>query len=514
MNKYFIIILLIMAFATAASCGTTSDNASAPAGVSTVNYANEANSGRAADAAPGGKQNADASASSGQIADTAPSSEQIVDITPAGGQIADSAPGDADSDAPNPAPEASPAPKKYSAPEANPAPESNLAPKTNPSPEPNSAPETATPQYILPELTDDVYSFATELDGIVYSLPAPYSVFKENGWTAKNTDMDETITGGEFELIEMHNGGHTIYMGFINNSDIDLTLDGCDIGMLHINKNDAGSGTRLTLPGGLAIGAAYEEIIEKYGPETKRSDYDWGIISLQYNEQDSGLEIELDAATMLVVNLNYKHYARREMLPEYTGAPPAAIGGYAAPESIGGGGVEGGWHSFECIYGGDIYKLPAPAAEMVKNGWTFVTDENTMLEANGFIEEIELRKDNQTLKTAMMNPDGAAQPLKYCFVTELSYDRYNTKISLELPGGVKAGFGPIAGANAGDGAGADGYSSIEKIIKAYGEPDFVDDSGSMFINYAYGDNDNGIYFTQSIESSLIVYLAIYTRNAP
>ena len=357
-------------------------------------------------------------------------------------------------------------------------------------PEPPEQPE---PLYILPELPDDVYSFAAELDGVVYSLPAPYAVFAENGWSALKSDLDNESAagGGGFELIEMIKGEHTIYMGFINNADSCMALSDCYIGMLHVNETDAKNGTRMVLPGGVTIGAGYDDIIDQYGPESKRADYDWGIVSLRYTELDSGLEIELDAESMLALNINYKHFARRVKLPEYTGTPPAIIGGYKTPDGLG-----GDWRALVCIYGGDPYRLPVPAAELLANGWVFVSDGNQMLAPKQYMEAVELRKDNQALETVMMNPDDKAQPLKYCFISELYYDKHNTKISLELPGGI------------------DELSTVEEVIKAYGEPDFIDDSGSMFISYAYGTDEYGMYFTQSIESTLIVTCGMFSYINP
>jgi hypothetical protein len=326
---------------------------------------------------------------------------------------------------------------------------------------------------------------------VVYSLPAPYSAFKENGWTSNGVDLySETVGSGKYEMIEMVNGEHTAYMGFINNREDDIELNDCHIGMLHVRETDAMSGVRALLPGGVTIGAGYDDIIALYGPATKRSDFGWGIVSLRYNELDSGLELELDAESMQVISINYKNFTGRNKLPIYTGPPPAVLNDYIAPENPG-----DSWQSLICRYGGDLYRLPVPAAELVNNGWIFVSDENYMLEPKGRIEEIEMRKDNQVLHTAMVNPDENAQPLKYCYILELSYDKHKTGISLELPGGINE------------------TSTMDELFETFGEPDITDESGSMFIYYTYGTNDYGIKITQSIESGLIVYLALYTQSA-
>ena len=345
------------------------------------------------------------------------------------------------------------------------------------------------PIYLPDSLPGDVYSFAAELNGVIYSLPAPYYVFMEQGWAAGKIDLtDRVIGGGKYEFIEMANGGNVVYMGFINNTEEDMALSDCFVGLLHFGEAEAASGARLVLPCGVTIGSSYDEIIEAYGQESKRSDFNWGIVSLQYNEYDSGLELELDADTMCVTNINYKNFSRRAKLPEYEGAPPAGISDYKPPNSLG-----TDWRDMVCAFGGDLYSLPVPAAELLKNGWVFLSDENTMLEAGGRSGTIELRRSNQVLYTTAFNPDEAAQPLKYCYITELSYDRHNTKVSLELPGSVNE------------------RSTILEIADVYGEPVYADDSGSMFAYYEYGTDDYGIRITWSLESAYIVFIGLHAN---
>jgi len=317
-------------------------------------------------------------------------------------------------------------------------------------------------------------------------LPAPYLALKQNGWVAKNTDLDETqIGGGKVELVEMINGDYSIHMGFVNNMEKDMALSKCDIGIFLFNESHKKSGASFTLPGGLTIGAHYDKIKSLYGTESINKGYAWATV-LQYKEKDSWLELELDIDSMQMISAMYTNLTRREALPEFTGPPPAIFGAYVAPESLG-----GHWDTLECIFGGDIYRLPAPADVMLKNGWSFVYAGEYMLEPGGYEHLVELRRDNQVLFTTMANPTGTPQPLKYCFILELSFDKHNTRVNLELPGGVSE------------------ESAIEEFIEAYGAPDYTDESASMFVYYTYGTLDRGVEITLSIESGKIERLALY-----
>ena len=342
--------------------------------------------------------------------------------------------------------------------------------------------------FTLPELPGDVYSFAAELDGVVYSLPAPYAVFAQNGWLIRNIDLRTiVIEAGKVELVEMINGENIIHMGLINNTGDEIALIDCEVGSFVYSESHARSGTRFTLPGGVKLGSGYDEIVGRYGVESIQTDYVWALI-IQYKEQNSWLEFEIDTDTNQAVSIMYANFSRREKLPEYTGAPPAVLGAYIPPDSLG-----DEWQSMECIFSGAIYRLPMPAEALINNGWTFITDENTMLGPDETADSVELRKDNQVLLTLVTNPTGTAQPLKHCFVLELSYDRHGARVGLELPGGVSEA------------------SAIDEVFDKFGEPGQTDDSATMFIYYTYGDDDRGVKITWSIESERIERLAVYNH---
>ena len=339
--------------------------------------------------------------------------------------------------------------------------------------------------YILNDLPDDLYSFAAELDGVIYSLPAPYGVFEINGWISKNTDLTKTVIGSDkTELVEMVNGGHSIYMGFVNNSGTIQALSGCDVGIMYVGEQQTGAGTDFKLPGGITIGTEYDEISRRYGTESSRADYSWAV-TLIYKEQDSWLEIELEVGSLKITSINYRNFTREERLPGFSGTPPAILSEYETPEVL-----SSEWQSLVCLFGGDLYRLPAPALELLKNGWIFVSDENYMLGVNSPMCTAELRRDNQVLYTKLANFSDSAQPVKFCHILELSYDKHNTKTSLELPGGVSE------------------ISTVDEIFEIYGEPDRTDDGAAMFIYYSYVAAEGGIDITWSIESSKIVKLEL------
>lgn len=68
----------------------------------------------------------------------------------------------------------------------------------------SSEPTEAVLAYTAPtELGDDLFSFTVDFAGNLYQLPAPVSVFEENGWKVKEADSDAVVPGGSFGWVTM-----------------------------------------------------------------------------------------------------------------------------------------------------------------------------------------------------------------------------------------------------------------------------------------------------------------------
>lgn len=76
--------------------------------------------------------------------------------------------------------------------------------RTTAAAEVSSEPTEAVLAYTAPtELGDDLFSFTVDFAGNLYQLPAPVSVFEENGWTVKEADSDAVVPGGSFGWVTM-----------------------------------------------------------------------------------------------------------------------------------------------------------------------------------------------------------------------------------------------------------------------------------------------------------------------
>jgi hypothetical protein len=336
-----------------------------------------------------------------------------------------------------------------------------------PAPAPVNEPEEpiATP-IASADLSDDPYSFTFRLDGVVYALPVAFSELQANGWELKNDMSGETLDPDQYSSVNvLLNGKHQIYADFVNTTPNVLPFEECNVGGVSLDVFDAEQGAELIFPAGITIGTPGDDVIKAYGEPSDRYESEYST-SLTYTlDSYASLKILLDIDTNLVSDLDMQNLIPKEQPAPAAGgdgSEPAILASYNAPGDLG-----KSWDTFNVIYDGAKYHIPAPATEFTKNGWVFVTDENEMVSAKDSAVGVEIRKGNQVLRTIFYNYDTSAQPLKYCYVTEIEYYDLGAKVSIELPGGLTE------------------KSKIEDFIKVYGQPAKTDESAT-FNYYDWG----------------------------
>jgi len=363
--------------------------------------------------------------------------------------------------APEPQPEYTPAivitPEPAPPPEPEPTPEPESEPE--PAPEPQAEP-TAT---LAPSgLSDDLYSFMFSLNGIVYSLPLPYAKLEADGWLGNNLDTN-TLNPNQITLsTQLRNGSHSIYVSFVNSTSNVIPLNECEIGRITMDAFNARSGVELILPGGIMVGSTYEDVIKAYGEPSDRSE-NASLRTLRYTRSTySQVTVTIDLETDLVTTLRMENLIQRETAPTFEGDVPAIVSAYQAPTQLG-----DDWRSFTVRFDGDLYRLPAPVAAFVANGWVIEGDPNQMIPAQTTRVGITLRKGNQTMRTSVRNYDDNEQPVSNTFVTIIDFSRFGATLPIELPGGITEN------------------SSYEEVMAILGTPNRTGESAS-FRNYVFG----------------------------
>jgi hypothetical protein len=169
----------------------------------------------------------------------------------------------------------------------------------------------AVAEYKLPEkLGAGLESGTVKFDGVVYQLPVPVSVFKENGWVIENdwaienglvSEEDETdivVAGHDSYPIIMKKGDQSFIDSAINYSLNATTIDNCFISELASNQFQCNK--ELELPLGIEIGMKESDLLKALeSVEFKR--YADSFLSVSYMVNPK-VEPEMNARITITVS--------------------------------------------------------------------------------------------------------------------------------------------------------------------------------------------------------------------
>ncbi len=112
--------------------------------------------------------------------------------------------------------------------------------------------------YSAPEaLSEDLLDYTVEFAGDLYQLPAPVSVLIENGFTLKEEDSADVISGGGYGWAYLRKDNQEIHMIVNNYSSDAVTIENCFVTSLDIDQYDNLS---ITTSLGLTLGTSVEDL--------------------------------------------------------------------------------------------------------------------------------------------------------------------------------------------------------------------------------------------------------------
>ena len=96
-------------------------------------------------------------------------------------------------------------------------------------------------------------------------------------------------------------------------------------------------------------------------------------------------------------------------------------------------------NDFTVLFGGSLYRLPAPVAVFEDNGWELNSEESDEAVAGGEFGYVTLEKDGQKLYTIVYNFGEEPAVASNCFVTSVSGDMDTVKVPITVAGGISLG---------------------------------------------------------------------------
>lgn len=108
------------------------------------------------------------------------------------------------------------------------------------------------------ELGEDILSFRVEYAGDLYQLPAPVSVFLENGWTVKAESSETVIVGDGYGWVSLMKDNQELRCTVRNYGPDATVIANCFV--TDVETDEYGPNLALTLPGGVTMDMAEEDV--------------------------------------------------------------------------------------------------------------------------------------------------------------------------------------------------------------------------------------------------------------
>ncbi|MGI6017499.1 MAG: hypothetical protein ACOX8M_01615 [Marvinbryantia sp.] len=154
----------------------------------------------------------------------------------------------------------------------------------------SSEPTASVLAYTAPtELGDDLTSFIVDFAGSLYQLPAPVSVFEENGWKVKTEDSDAVVAGGDFGWVTMMKDNQELHVIARNYDANAAVINNCFVTSVEASKYT--TNLPMTLQKGITVGmstADLEAALE--GVDYEKEDEDGSFAYYTVTGSESSLD--------------------------------------------------------------------------------------------------------------------------------------------------------------------------------------------------------------------------------
>ncbi|MCH5262437.1 MAG: hypothetical protein J1F42_05940 [Lachnospiraceae bacterium] len=323
------------------------------------------------------------------------------------------------------------------------------------------------------ELSDDLYDFQVSIDGIVYQFPMWYSDFEALGWEFQE-DATDTLSSNQYTFgATWKKDGFRVSTRLANLSMNTVPFSESMVASITLDKFQLKDcDWEIILPGGIQWGVSNtDDIIAAYGDPSDDYEGDmyykmtyeidsYSEINLYvYKEEDALLEIEIEN----MVALEGADNSVNEEVPDL-------VKEYKAPKSLG-----SDFYAYTAELEGVVYSLPCPVSVLLENGFTIDTSNSDSVVAAGRNGWVNLRYNNQTLRTMVKNYADYATTVENCFALSMKSSVNGPEFDLVFPGNIKVG---------------DAESAVKKAVDGFNCEVETSDSGYTY--YEIADPDKSV----------------------
>ncbi len=293
------------------------------------------------------------------------------------------------------------------------------------------------------ELSDDIYSFQIKINSDIYSFPMSFDDLISMGWEYIDDDSAELAPNNYSPTERFKLGDLEAYVTMVNLGINTEPISDCTVAGISIDSFQMADVTdvAIELPGGIQYGVStLDDITAAYG--TPSDTYEGDLYTKVSYEKDYYQDVELyvDSETgflneISLENMSAEEDAGSDAAADLSDEPTSEVLAYQAPSELG-----DDFTSFIVEYAGDLYQLPAPLSEFVKNGWTIDTSQSASYVAGKSYDWVYMSKDNQNYHTIVRNYSPDAAVIENCFVTDVEGNVNSTNLPITVQKGLTLGL--------------------------------------------------------------------------
>ncbi len=300
-------------------------------------------------------------------------------------------------------------------------------------------------------LSDDLYSFQISIGGEVVSLPMTYDQFMELGFTPSSdtdlADLDQTLEPYDYSRAIYHKKGEAeIAVAFSNFSENVVPIKDCVVGAIDITTSKPGAGLKaenITLPKGIQYGVStLEEVKAAYGEPRHWTEGAEATCMVYQMNSDNYVLITVDSETNVVVQIIVTSFVPLKSGTSQTQAEkvsdeiPEIVTKYVAPTKL-----SDNLSDFTVEFDGDLYKLPVPVSEFVKNGWKIQEAYSDRVVDAERMGVVSLMRNNQTLDNIYVDNYAETKTgVQNCFIYNLKSKSSDSPFIIKVSEGIYMGM--------------------------------------------------------------------------
>ena len=143
------------------------------------------------------------------------------------------------------------------------------------------------------EMADQLESYQISLDGAVYTIPASYAAFTENGWNVEGVES-QTLEPKKYCSAHLEKGEMKVWIEIYNPSDQDRRITDCVISQVEVQLYYGFK--YLILPGNFIFEerTTVQDIIGRYGEPYETLERDNATMLTYWNQDNDGGYVVFD----------------------------------------------------------------------------------------------------------------------------------------------------------------------------------------------------------------------------